>query len=330
LNTVKEEGNRMSHKARNIIFLIIATLAVVLLIFLGYKGIKNNAARKSDDQVKYLIGMSQANLGEPWRVVMDKEIQKEASKYKDLKVIFTDAAQNSQKQVKDVEKLLGYGIDLLMISPNEAEPLTKVVQKAYKSIPVIVIDRDIESDDYTLFIGANNELIGRQAGQFIVKLLGLRGGNVVEIQGLPGSKPAKDRSKGFREVISKYKDIKITDTIVADWLRDKAEDEVNKRIKNYSNVDIIYAHNDPMALGAYKAARKFGLNNIKFIGIDGLSGPDGGKQMVSDGILKATFTYPTGGKEAVDYAMKILKGEKRLPKRVTLESSEITEEVKSK
>jgi galactofuranose transport system substrate-binding protein len=320
----------MSHKPRNAIFLVIIILAIVLLIFVGYESIKDNAVRKSDGQVKYLIGMSQANLGEPWRVVMNKEIQKEASKYKDLKVIFTDAAQNSQKQVKDVEKLLGYGIDLLMISPNEAEPLTPIVQKAYKSIPVIVIDRDIISDDYTIFIGADNELIGKQAGQFIVKLLGLKGGNVVEIQGLPGSKPAKDRSKGFREVISNYKDIKITDTIVADWLRDKAEDEVSKRIKNYSNVDVIYSHNDPMALGAYRAAGKFGLNNIKFIGIDGLSGPDGGKQMVKDGILKATFTYPTGGKEAVQYAIKLLKGEKGLPKRVTLKSSEITEKIGSK
>jgi ABC-type sugar transport system substrate-binding protein len=137
--------------------------------------------------------------------------------------------------------------------------------------------------------------------------------------------PAKDRSKGFREAIAGYSNINITDTVVADWLRDKSEDEVSKRIRNYSNVDVIYAHNDPMALGAYRAAHKFGNNNIKFVGIDGLLGPEGGIQMVKDGILKATFTYPTGGKEAVQYAMKILEGEKGLPKRVTLESNEITE-----
>jgi simple sugar transport system substrate-binding protein/ribose transport system substrate-binding protein len=269
--------------------------------------------------------MSQANLGEPWRVVMNSEIMEEAAKYKDIKVIFTDAAQDSQKQVKDVEKLLGYGIDLLMISPNEAEPLTPIVKEAYESIPVIVIDRDLEGEDYTMFIGANNELIGKQAGQFIVELLGQKGGNVVEIQGLPGSKPAQDRSKGFREAITGYENIKIADTVVADWLRDKAEDEVNKRIRNYSNVDVIYAHNDPMALGAYMAASKFGNNNIRFVGIDGLLGNEGGIQMVKEGILEATFTYPRGGKEAVQYAIKLLNGEKGLPKRITLESNAVTE-----
>lgn len=305
----------------NLLILSVALLSVVFFL----SGCENTIADKSDDQVKYVIGMSQANLGEPWRVVMNKEIMEEASKYKEIKVIFTDAAQDSQKQIKDVEKLLGYGIDLLMISPNESEPLTPIVGKAYESIPVIVIDRDIEGEDYTMFIGANNQLIGKQAGQFIADLLGERGGNVVEIQGLPGSKPAKDRSKGFREVIAKYDNIKITDTVVADWLRDKAEDEVHKRIRNYSNVDVIYAHNDPMALGAYRAASKFGINNIKFVGIDGLLGTEGGIQLVKDGILKATFTYPTGGKEAVQFAIKLLKGEKGLPKRITLESDAITE-----
>lgn len=189
-------------------------------------GCSNSAGSKTDDEVKYVIGMSQANLGEPWRVVMNREIMEEASKHPEIKVIFTDAAQDSQKQVKDVEKLLGYGIDLLMISPNESEPLTLIVNEAYKSIPVIVIDREIESENYTMFIGADNELIGRQAGQFIVKLLGDKGGNIVEVQGLPGSKPARDRSKGFREVIADHSKISITDTVVADWLRDKAEDEI--------------------------------------------------------------------------------------------------------
>lgn len=312
----------MQHKLRYIIYALLV-VAFGAAIFLT--SCNNPIGDASEDQVKYVIGMSQANLGEPWRVVMNNEIMEEASKHKDIKVIFTDAAQDSQKQVKDVEKLLGYGIDLLMISPNESEPLTPIVRKAYESIPVIVIDRDLEGEDYTMFIGANNEFIGRQAGQFIVQLLGEKGGNVVEIQGLPGSKPARDRSKGFREAISAHESIVIKDTLVADWLRDKAEDEVNKHIKDYSDVDVIYAHNDPMALGAYKAASRFGNNNIKFVGIDGLLGPEGGIQLVRDGILEATFTYPRGGKEAVQYAIKLLKGEEGLPKRVTLESNAVTE-----
>jgi len=219
---------------------------------------------------------------------------------------------------------MGLGIDLLMISPNEAEPLTPVVEKAYKSIPVIVIDREIEGDNYTMFIGADNREIGKQAGNFIVELLGDKGGNIVEIQGLPGSKPAKHRSEGFREVVLQHGKINIIDTVVADWLRDKAEDEFSKKLKNYSRVDLVYAHNDPMALGAYRAAGKLGISNIKFIGIDGLPGPEGGIQMVKDGILESTFTYPTGGRDAVQYAIRLLNREKDIPKRLTLESNEIT------
>lgn len=295
-------------------------LAALLSVLLCGCGVNT----PEDDEVAYLIGMSQANLGEPWRVVMNEEIKTEAAKYPNLRVIFTDAAQDSQKQIRDVEKLLGYGIDLLMISPNEAEPLTSIVEQAYNSIPVIVIDREIDSDGYTMFIGADNRIIGKMAGEFVVELLGEGGGDVIEVLGLPGSVPAQHRSEGFRDAIAERENIRIVASVVADWLRDKAEDEVLPALKQFPGADAIYAHNDPMALGASQAAKTLGLTGIRFIGIDGLPGPDGGAQLVADGVLEATFTYPTGGKEAVEYAMKLLTGEGEVPKRLTLTSHIIT------
>lgn len=302
---------------------VIAGIIVFSLAFLPACG--NGLNTEADkDEIKYLIGMSQCNLGEPWRVVMNNDINAEALKHKDLRIIFTDAAQDNQRQIKDVEKLLSLGIDLLLISPNEAAPLTPIVDKAYHAgIPVIVIDREIKSENYTMFIGADNKDIGRQAGEFAVECLGKNGGSIIEIQGLPGSIPAIDRSVGFREIIAQYPNIKIVDTIVADWLRDKAEDELSKKLGDYDNIDLVYAHNDPMALGAYRAAQRLGIGDIMYIGIDGLPGQDGGIQMVDDGILKATFIYPTGGKEAVDYAIKILNHEENIPKRLKLESRRI-------
>jgi len=283
------------------------------------------SGQHEEDEVTFLIGMSQANLGEPWRVVMNDEIRAEASKHPHLRVIFTDAAQDSQKQIRDVEKLLGYGIDLLMISPNEAEPLTPVVQKAYQSIPVLVIDREIEGDGYTMFIGADNRQIGRMAGEFVAGLLGEEGGRVIEVLGLPGSVPAQHRSEGFREVIAEHRTIAIVETAVADWLRDKAEDEILVTLAQHPDADVIYAHNDPMALGASRAAKKLGIEGIRFIGIDGLPGPDGGAQLVADGVLQATFTYPTGGTEAVEYAIRLLESKGDVPKRLTLESNIIAD-----
>lgn len=295
-------------------------LAVLLLCGCG------STERLEEDEVTFLIGMSQANLGEPWRVVMNEEIRAEASKYPHLRVIFTDAAQDSQKQIQDVEKLLGYGIDLLMISPNEAEPLTPVVEKAYRSIPVIVIDREIEGDGYTMFIGADNREIGKMAGEFVAELLGEAGGRLIEVLGLPGSVPAQHRSEGFRDVVARHKGLRIVESVVADWLRDKAEDEMLETLARHPDVDVIYAHNDPMALGASKAAQKLGMDGVRFIGIDGLPGSDGGAQLVADGILQATFIYPTGGREAVEYAISLLEGKTGVPKRLTLESSIITGE----
>lgn len=188
-----------------------------------------------------------------------------------------------------------------------------------KSIVVVCII----GDDYTMFIGADNKLIGLKAGQFVSELLGPQGGNVVEITGLPGSPPAKERSDGFREAIAKYDNIQIVKTLVADWLRDSAEGKFSTYLAQNANIDLVYAHNDPMALGAYRAGHSSGFKNIIYVGVDGLPGQNGGLDLVNKHILKGTFIYPTGGKEAVKYALKILHQEK-VPKRVTLESIKIT------
>jgi ribose transport system substrate-binding protein len=270
-----------------------------------------------------LIGFSQANLGEPWRVAMNAEVAEAAKAHPDLEIVYADAQQDNAKQVADVENFLRQKIDLLIISPNEAKPLTPVVRRAFETkIPVIVLDREIEGDTYTTFIGADNRAIGRAAGEYAATLLGGKG-NVVEIKGLPGSTPARDRSDGFREAIAQYPDIHVIHDPVANWLREEAMTQMEAALAAHADIDLVYAHNDPMAIGAYLAAKAKGRDStIKFIGIDGLPGLDGGRQAVADGKLAATFVYPTGGKEAVEIAVKILQGDS-VPHRVTLESERI-------
>ncbi len=179
----------------------------------------------------YVIGVSLANLTEPWRINMRDEIMAEASRHGNLRVVFTDAADSSNRQIQDVNTLLASGIDLLIISPNDAEALTPVIARAYRSIPVILLDRSVVGFDYTLFIGPDNRLIGKQAGQYVSELLGAKGGKIVEILGRSGSPPVLDRSLGFQDAISHRRNITIVDTIVADWLRDKAEDELTAWLK---------------------------------------------------------------------------------------------------
>lgn len=275
---------------------------------------------------KHLIGFSQCNLGEPWRVAMNAEVAARAKDFPDLEIAFADAQQDNAKQVADVENFLRQKIDLLMISPNEAKPLTPIVRKAFEQgIPVIVLDRAIEGDTYTVFIGADNREIGKAAGKYVAELLHGKG-DIVEIKGLPGSPPARDRSEGFREAIAASPDVKIVHDPVANWLREEAMLQMESALAAHEHIDLVYAHNDPMAMGAYLAAKAKGREGeMKFVGIDGLPGLDGGRQMVADGKLVATFVYPTGGREAVDAAARIFAGEK-VPHKIVLPTLMITKE----
>jgi galactofuranose transport system substrate-binding protein len=275
-------------------------------------------------QVKYLIGVSQANLSEPWRIAMCEDIKAEAARHKDIRVVFSDASDSTQKQIEDVRHFLSYKVDLLIISPIDSLALTPVVTEAYRTIPVILLDRAVEGFDYTLFIGPDNLQIGREAGRYVTGLLGSSAGTVLEIQGRPGSPPTLGRSNGFNEIISKRKNITVLPPIGADWLKDRAEDNFLERMPASPSVDVVFAQNDSMAYGAYLAEQKAGRKNIKFIGIDGLPGPNGGIDLVRRGILAATFICPTGGKEAIEYGVDILNHREGIPKKIFLRTRKLT------
>jgi len=278
---------------------------------------------------EYLIGMSQANVAEPYREVMDSDIEKAAAEVPQFEVVFADAAQDNAKQVSDVENFLTQQIDLLIISPNEAAPLTDVVSRAYnEGVPVIVLDRKVEGNDYTSFIGGDNFEIGKAAGEYVANDLLPDGGNVAELQGLPGSTPAQERADGFREGIAGNDGIEIIAEGVGNWLREEGQSQFDAILQANEDIDVVYAHNDPMAEGAYLAAESAArADDLEFIGIDALPVPSGGIKAVMDGRLSATFVYPTGGQEAIDTAADILVDCKtNVPKEQILETQLITEE----
>jgi len=278
---------------------------------------------------EYLIGMSQANVAEPYREVMDSDIEKAAAEVPQFEVVFADAAQDNAKQVSDVENFLTQQIDLLIISPNEAAPLTDVVSRAYnEGVPVIVLDRKVEGNDYTSFIGGDNFEIGKAAGEYVANDLLPDGGNVAELQGLPGSTPAQERADGFREGIAGNDGIEIIAEGVGNWLREEGQSQFDAILQANEDIDAVYAHNDPMAEGAYLAAESADrADDLKFIGIDALPVPSGGIKAVMDGRLSATFVYPTGGQEAIDTVADILVDCKtNVPKEQILETQLITEE----
>jgi ribose transport system substrate-binding protein len=277
---------------------------------------------------EYLIGMSQANVAEPYREQMDDDIRAAASEVEQFEVAFADAAQDNSKQVSDVENFLTQGIDLLIISPNEAAPLTAVVERVHnEGIPVIVLDRKVEGDAYTQFVGADNFEIGKAAGEYVAEELLVSGGNVAELKGLPGSTPAQERADGFREGIASNDGIEIVAEGVGDWLRAKGQSQFEALLQANSDIDVVYSHNDPMAEGAYLAAESAGrADEMDFVGIDALPIPSGGIKAVEEGRLSATFVYPTGGREAVASAEQLLIECGEVEKEQILETELVTQE----
>ncbi|RIH66998.1 response regulator [Mariniphaga sediminis] len=234
-------------------------------------------------------------------------MQIELSFHPEMELYIKDAKEDNQTQIEQIESFLQEGIDLLIVSPNESAPITPIVEKVFDSgIPVIVVDRKIESNKYTAYIGGDNYRIGQEAGKYTVELLKGKG-KILEISGLEGSSPATERRKGFEDVISNYPEINIVFSASGEWNEEGAREAMQKVLKTEKDFDLVFAHNDVMAREAYKVAYEQGIQkDLFFLGIDGLPGVGGGIEAIINGKLDATFLYPTGGEEAIQTAYKIL------------------------
>jgi len=298
--------------------LILTSIATALLVGSCSKsGSEPQPETSKKAKSTYTLGMSQCNLGEPWRVQMNADVKAAADKRPEIKMVFKDAQNDTLKQRSHVEEFVSAGVDLIIISPKEAAPLTEPVAKAMDAgIPVIVLDRKLLGDKFTCFIGADNVKIGKAAGEWIKQKLDGKG-KVVELKGLMTSTPGQDRNRGFREGIA-GSGIEVIFDADMKWLEPDARKEMESALSRFNKIDLVYAHNDPGAHGAYLAAKAAGREKeMVFVGIDAL--PQEGVAYVQQGILDATFQYPTGGAEAIEAALKILKGGK-VPKEIALGS----------
>lgn len=262
----------------------------------------------SQDKTEYSIGVSQCSDDE-WRTQMNEEMYREALFYPNLQITTRSAKDNNQKQISDIEQFIKEGVDLLIIAPNEAKAIAPVIEKAYNNgIPVVLVDRKINSDKYTSYIGADNYDMGRKIGTYITDRT--KGhAKIVELTGLKGSTPALDRHKGLMDELKKSKDIEVIASVDAGWFKESAKIAFDSILNNNEHIDVVFAHNDRMAAGAYEAAKAKGREKeMLFIGVDALVGKGYGVEQVVNGIFDATFIYPTGGDKVIELAMNILQG----------------------
>lgn len=253
-----------------------------------------------------------------WRDQMNKEMEHEAFFHKNIEIEIHSTPDNTEQQIKDIAGFIDRKVDAIVVAPNEWEPLRPVIEKAYDAgIPVVLVDRKVNSDKYTAFVGGDNLEVGRRAARFIIDKLP-NGGNVIEIEGLQSSTSSQERKQGFHEVLDSFPKIKIVANAHADWKREMAYDimynDIGPKLGD-TKVDIVFAYNDRMAIGAKESL----LRSIKegklhleqsplFIGVDALLDDSLGIGRVEDGTLDASFLYQTGGDKAIHTVACILDG----------------------
>lgn len=284
-------------------------------------GPKNGAAPGAEGaEKKYTIGYSQSTLEDPWRKAMNDELKAEAKNHPNVTLLEQDAQNRAPNQIQQVQNLETQGIDALLISPIESGPLTPVVSALYKkNVPVILLDRGIDSEDYTTLVGADNTKIGEEAGAFVKERFP-DGAQIIEIAGIPGATATKERAGGFRAGLGDDPKYTIVASQPGDYLRGKAIQVFQTMLTANPNVDVVYAHNDEMALGAVQELKKAGrLADVAVIGVDG---QNEAIQSVADGEMAATFDYPRPADEGLKAALDVLSG-KTVEKRIVLPTTRI-------
>lgn len=253
----------------------------------------------------FLIAFSQCTQ-DPWRDVMEDEMFRELSFHPEVDFVMRAASGNSRLQIEQIRELLALEPDLLIVSPNEAAPLTSIVEEVYQSgIPVILIDRKTESNLYTAYVGADNYEVGHTAGKYIAtKFEGM--GEVIEIYFAMTISPAFERRKGLTDALSTYPELNIVASINGENI-ENINKELPKVLSDHPKANIIFGHTDLLAETAHSTAKQIGsADDFFFVGVDGIPGTGRGIEAVADGILGASMLYPTGGREAIRLSLSIL------------------------
>lgn len=298
-------------------------LSRLFLIFVSINLVFQPAlADKINHKKIYTVGFAQDTLANDWRRAQVNELREEFKKHANIKFIVTDAAGNSAKQIQDIEDLAYQKVDVLITSPRDGRASTPAISRVFKQgIPVVLVTRQINSEDYTALVTPDDYNIASNAAKFIAKKLSGKG-NVLMLQGVPTATTAIARTKGFLNTIKKYPGIKVTAIKVANYLRSDAIRVTESTIRENIPFDAIYSQSDSMAVGARIALKKAGISpkDKLIVGIDYISEA---RKAIRDGEQSVSFVYPTCAKETAEVVLKILHG-KKVAKKVHVESKLIT------
>jgi galactofuranose transport system substrate-binding protein len=270
-----------------------------------------------------VVGYSQIGAESEWRTGNTASIQEAAAEL-GVELLFSDAQQKPENQIKAIRTFIAQQVDVIGVSPLVETGWESVFQEAKDAgIPVILVDRRaaVSDDLYATYLGSDFLEEGRNAGRIMADLLAGEG-NIVELAGTEGSAPAIDRAIGFREVMEDYPGITIIASKSGDFTRAMGKEVMEEFLNTYGDqIDALYSHNDDMAIGAIPAIEAYGLKpgkDIKIVSIDAIR--DAFQAMI-DGKLNATVECnPLLGPQFFELALKVVNGE-QVPKRIPSEES---------
>lgn len=292
-------------------FMLAATAAGALAV----AGVAIAQVPKLEQKDTYKVGFAQTESNNPWRIAQTNSMKAEAEKL-GYQLVYTDAAGSAAKQVADVNSMIAQGVDVIFLAPREEKPLIPAVMAAKKAgIPVILLDRSVDpslakaGEDYLTFIGSNFVEEGKRIAEWLVKNANGKS-KIIELEGTTGSSPANDRKKGFDEAIQAAGGFEIVASQTGDFARDKGRQVAEALLQAHPDADIIYAHNDEMAMGAIAALEAAGKVPGKDVLVLSIDGGKEAVQAVVDGKIAAVVECnPRFGPKAFETMLRYAKGE---------------------
>ncbi|MBE0505480.1 MAG: substrate-binding domain-containing protein [Marinospirillum sp.] len=275
----------------------------------------------SSAEPRFVVGFAQDTLANDWRKVQVQEVQAVLAQHPNIQFIVTDAQGKTALQAKHIEDLAAKGVDLLITSPRDQQALTPVIRQVYESgIPVILLSRGVSDESYTSYVYHDNRAIGQQAAEYLVKALQGQG-RILMLEGVAGASTTLDRGQGFEAVIKKHPDITLIKR-TANFLRADAILAVDALLASGESFDAVYAQSDSMAAGARMAMQLHGmdLQQVPLVGIDYIREA---REALLLGQQALSFTFPTGGREGAELAIRILNGES-VPRQVEIACQPVT------
>ncbi|MDK1385777.1 ABC transporter substrate-binding protein [Sinorhizobium sp. 8-89] len=301
--------NRISRRA----FMLAATAAGAIAVAgtVAFAELPKLAQKET-----YKVGFAQTESNNPWRIAQTNSMKAEAEKL-GHQLVYTDAAGSAAKQVADVNSMIAQGVDLIFLAPREEKPLIPAVMAAKKAgIPVILLDRSVDpslakaGEDYVTFIGSDFIEEGKRVAEWLVKNANGKS-KIIELEGTTGSSPANDRKKGFDEAIKAAGGFEIVASQTGDFARDKGRQVAEALLQAHPDADIVYAHNDEMAIGAIAAIEAAGKVPGKDVLVLSIDGGKEAVQAVIDGKIAAVVECnPRFGPRAFETMLRYAKGEK--------------------